>query len=187
MRGFLRTILLCAAALLSVSVIFAADAPTCKMGNHAMAAQDTTVAANAVAKSTYPIDYCLVTGEKLGGMGEPVVKMYDGREVRFCCAGCIKDFEKNKAKYLKKFDTAIIAKEKASYPLTTCVVSGEKLGDMAPPVDYVYHNQLVRFCCSGCIATFEKDPAKYLAKLTVADIAPKDAPATDAPAPTPGK
>ncbi|AKC83063.1 hypothetical protein IMCC26134_10255 [Verrucomicrobia bacterium IMCC26134] len=62
-----------------------------------------------------------------------------------------------------------------SYPLTTCVVSGEALegGNMGGPVDYIHKaegklGRLVRFCCSGCVKNFKKDPAKYLAKLDAA-------------------
>jgi hypothetical protein len=61
------------------------------------------------------------------------------------------------------------ADAQAAYPLTTCVVSGEKLGsaDMGPPIDYIHKesgkpDRLVRFCCKGCIRDFKKDPAKYL-------------------------
>jgi hypothetical protein len=56
----------------------------------------------------------------------------------------------------------------SSYPLDTCVVSGEKLGgEMGAPVDYIYKeagkpDRLVRFCCKMCIPKFKKDPAKYL-------------------------
>lgn len=54
-----------------------------------------------------------------------------------------------------------------AYPLDTCVVSGEKLGEMGPPIDYIYKEAgkpdlLVRFCCKMCIPKFKKDPAKYL-------------------------
>lgn len=59
-----------------------------------------------------------------------------------------------------------------AYPLTTCVVSGDKLenGDMGPPVNYVHKEEgkpdrLVRFCCKSCIRDFKKDPAKYLKKI----------------------
>ena len=52
----------------------------------------------------YPLDSCIVSGEKLGGMGEPIVKVYDGREVRFCCSGCVKKFEADKAGYFAKID-----------------------------------------------------------------------------------
>lgn len=51
------------------------------------------------------------------------------------------------------------------YPLTTCIVSDDKLGEMGKPVSIDYKGQQVSFCCKSCIGTFEKDPAKYLAKL----------------------
>lgn len=122
---------------------------------------------HAQAKSVvYPLDKCIVSGEKLGGMGDPVVKVYDGREVKFCCNGCVSKFEKDKETYFKKIDAEIVTAQKPNYPLTTCVVTGEKLdGGQMQPVDYVYHNQLVRFCCNGCISRFEKDPDKYLSML----------------------
>jgi YHS domain-containing protein len=56
----------------------------------------------AVAAKPYPLTTCLVTGEKLGSMGTPVVKVYDGQEVKFCCKSCVKKFEAAKTKYLKK-------------------------------------------------------------------------------------
>lgn len=52
----------------------------------------------------YPLDSCIVSDEMLGSMGEPIVKVYDGREVRFCCSGCVKRFEADKAGYLAKID-----------------------------------------------------------------------------------
>jgi hypothetical protein len=66
---------------------------------------------------------------------------------------------------------------KAAYPLTTCLVSDEKLeGDMGGPVDYIHKeagkpDRLVRFCCKSCIKDFEKEPAKYLKKLDEAAAA----------------
>lgn len=68
-------------------------------------------------------------------------------------------------------DAEWLAKARAAYPLTTCVVSGDKLGgDMGDAIDHVYKQEgkpdrLVRFCCKDCIADFKKDPAKYLAKI----------------------
>jgi YHS domain-containing protein len=49
--------------------------------------------------------------------------------------------------------------------VSTCPVSGEKLGEMGPPVSIDYQGKKVAFCCDSCIAKFQKDPAKYLAKL----------------------
>ncbi len=65
-----------------------------------------------------------------------------------------------------KDEAAVIAKQLPTYPLNTCVVSGEKLGgDMGKPVDYLYKGRLVRFCCKGCIKDFNAEPEKYLKKI----------------------
>src|SRR3954468_18690921 len=65
-------------------------------------------------KPAYPLATCVVSGEKLGEMGKPVVIKHDGREVRFCCGECQKDFTKDPARYLNKLDEA--AKKPASQP-----------------------------------------------------------------------
>ena len=63
---------------------------------------------------------------------------------------------------------AIVAAQLASYPLDTCPVSEDSLGSMGDPIDYVYEGRLVRFCCDGCIGSFEKDPGRYLALIDAA-------------------
>jgi hypothetical protein len=60
--------------------------------------------------------------------------------------------------------------DKASYPLDTCVVSGDELGSMGEPFDYIHKedgkpDRLVRMCCDGCLKKFKKDPAKYLSRI----------------------
>jgi YHS domain-containing protein len=58
--------------------------------------------------------------------------------------------------------------------LTTCPVSGEKLGgDMGKPYVFVYQGQEVKLCCSGCKKDFDKDPAKYIKKIQDAATAQK--------------
>ena len=54
------------------------------------------------APTPYPLDYCLVSGEKLGEHGDPVVKVHDGQEFKFCCKSCVKDFDKDPAKWHAK-------------------------------------------------------------------------------------
>ena len=54
--------------------------------------------------------------------------------------------------------------------LTTCPVSGEKLGgDMGKPVVFIYKNQEVKLCCKSCKKDFDKDPDKYIVKIRAAD------------------
>jgi YHS domain-containing protein len=49
--------------------------------------------------------------------------------------------------------------------LTTCPVSGDKLGEMGKPYVFVYQGQEVKLCCPDCKTEFDKDPAKYLKKI----------------------
>jgi len=53
--------------------------------------------------------------------------------------------------------------------LTTCPVSGDKLGEMGKPYTFVYQGQEIKLCCSGCKKDFDKTPAKYVAKIRAAD------------------
>ena len=52
-----------------------------------------------------------------------------------------------------------------SYPLKTCLVSGDELGGMGDTVNALYGGRLIRFCCKGCIKSFNKNPDQYLPKL----------------------
>lgn len=54
----------------------------------------------------YPLTTCVVSGEKLGTMGKPFVHQFEGREVQFCCKACLKEFNKDAQKFLKKLDAA---------------------------------------------------------------------------------
>ena len=52
----------------------------------------------------YTLKTCVVSGDKLGEMGDPYVYEYKGREIKFCCKSCVKDFNKEPAKYIKKIE-----------------------------------------------------------------------------------
>src|SRR5690606_10118051 len=69
----------------------------------------------------YPLATCPVSGEKLNAKGDPIVRQIDGREIRFCCEGCVAKFEADKETFLKKIDAEIIAQQKDSYPTEKCI------------------------------------------------------------------
>ena len=122
----------------------------------------------------YIFNTCPISGEELGGMGDPIVKVYDGREVKFCCKMCVPKFEKDLKASFKKLDQQIIDSQLPFYPMTTCLVSDEDLGgngEMGDPINFVYNNRLIRFCCKMCKGDFKKDPEAYIAKLDAAVIA----------------
>lgn len=113
----------------------------------------------------YPLQVCLISGAELGSMGDPVRLEHEDRGILLCCGGCIGRFEANAKDVLKELDRKIIEQQKEAYPLTTCIVSGEKLGSHGTPLDIVFHNRLVRLCCQGCLAEFERAPDPFIKKL----------------------
>lgn len=54
------------------------------------------------ADKPYPLQTCIVSGNKLGSMGKVIVKSHQGEEIKFCCKPCVKKFDANPAKYLAK-------------------------------------------------------------------------------------
>lgn len=61
---------------------------------------------NAVVKP-YPLDYCIVSGDKIGGdMGKPITNNYMGQQIIFCCSDCPPKFKKDPEKYMKKLAEA---------------------------------------------------------------------------------
>lgn len=81
--------------------------------------------APAKKDTTYPLTTCVVSGEKLDAMGKPTVIQYEGREVRFCCADCEKDFRKDPKPFLTKLDEAQ-KKGASTQPATKPAGSGDK-------------------------------------------------------------
>lgn len=114
----------------------------------------------------YPLATCPITGEKLGSMGESIVKLYDGREVRFCCKSCPPKFEKDLPASFAKLDEQIIKDQGSIYPLKTSVVTGKDLpAAPAKPFEFVYGNRLIRLGAESERADFLKDPKRFLADL----------------------
>jgi YHS domain-containing protein len=60
----------------------------------------------------YPLHTCVVDGMKLGSMGDPYVFVYQGQEVKMCCAGCKPKFDKDPDKYMKTIKDAEAAAKK---------------------------------------------------------------------------
>jgi len=117
----------------------------------------------------YILDICPTSGKELGSKGDPIVKVYDGREVKFCSKKCDRKFKKDLEASFEKLDELIAESQLPFYPKTTCVITGNKLAEDPPQI--IYENRLVRFCCVGCIGTFKNDPEQYIAKLDKSVIA----------------
>lgn len=59
-------------------------------------------AADTGVPATYPLKKCPVSDEDLGGMGKPVKVTFEGTDVYLCCKSCLKDFNKEPAKFVAK-------------------------------------------------------------------------------------
>ena len=68
--------------------------------------------AKKVKPKPYPLDTCLVSGEKLDtdAKMKPYVFVHKGQEIKLCCKNCLKDFNKEPEKYIKKLADAKKAK-----------------------------------------------------------------------------
>ena len=96
MKSIIKTTLLLLSPLAFIS---------CNKEN-AEAEADAPASEETAAVKPYPLDICLVSGEKLGSMGEPVSIVHEGQEIKFCCDSCPPKFKKDPAKYLGKLETA---------------------------------------------------------------------------------
>ena len=61
-----------------------------------------TATATDTGVKPYTSDECIVTDNELGSMGDPIIMVHEGQEVKFCCKPCVKKFKRNPAKYLAK-------------------------------------------------------------------------------------
>ena len=52
----------------------------------------------------YTLETCIVSDGKPGEMGKPVVFTYKEQEIKICCKGCRKGFDKDPDKYHKKLE-----------------------------------------------------------------------------------
>ena len=56
----------------------------------------------------YPLKTCVVSDEEIGKDADmkPHVFVHKGQEVKLCCKSCLKDFNKDPEKYMKKIHDA---------------------------------------------------------------------------------
>jgi hypothetical protein len=80
-----------------------ADTQTASHHDMAKNAQARSATSDADA---YPLDVCVVSGEKLGSMGTPVEVEVAGQTVKLCCAACKSQLLAEPAKYLEKLNAA---------------------------------------------------------------------------------
>lgn len=157
----MKNILLTGAALLAAAGLALA---TPQAQDPAPAKPDPAAVVKA-QRPSYPLRACVVSGKKFSREARPVEHVVNGRLVLLCSDECAKKVDASPETYLAKVNEAVIAEQKPGYPMTTCVVSAEALGEMGAPIEMVHGTRLVRLCCKGCRKAFLKEPDKFLAQI----------------------
>jgi YHS domain-containing protein len=163
-------------ALLSTAVLLGGSAQAAKKVKH------------KPAKKPKVSLVCPVTGEKIESVAKAAGKsVVDGKTYYFCCAGCKPEFDKNPAKYIKKTSAVKASDSKASASVKKvsltqparkaeekllCPVTGDTIPSKAKAAgSSVYNGKTYYFCCADCKPAFDKEPEKYLSKLTEKETA----------------
>ena len=119
----------------------------------------------------YPLDTCAVcTNAKLADGAKDIV--LDGFLVRCCSPACAEKATTTKPAVLAKVQAAAIKKQKDSYPVKTCVMTGDDLEPKNLTTALVGY-QLMQLCCEDCIDMLKNEPAKVQAALE--KLRPSDA------------
>jgi len=126
-------------------------------------AEDSAAPVSAASTLSYPLQTCLSCGDGLGS--NSVTLEHAGRFLKFCCVDCVAPYAKSPGTYISNLEEQIKASQRESYPLKTCIISGNDLGSMGEAVEYVSGNTLVKFCCAACIEKFEAGREQMLKKL----------------------
>lgn len=68
----------------------------------------TTTAAKSEKAIPYPLDFCLISGDKFAGSEmTPHEFVYKGQTIKLCCKNCLKDFNKDPKKQMARLATEV--------------------------------------------------------------------------------
>jgi len=144
------------ALVLTVGVAAGAD-------EKAAAAPATPAAPEIKHQTTCPV----MEGEKVN---KSLYVDYEGKRLYVCCKGCIKEVNKEPAKWFKKVEDAGITLDKIQ---VTCPVTNDKI-DKKVFADF--EGKRVYFCCAACLEKFNADAKAIVAKMEADGIVLDKAP-----------
>lgn len=87
------------------------DVDSAKMASIAGQVAETVAAIKIIEEPTaeqlaaakpYPLKTCVMSGEELGSMGDPIVLIVGDQQIKLCCDGCMDDLKADPAKALAK-------------------------------------------------------------------------------------
>ncbi|MFY9344999.1 MAG: hypothetical protein WAT39_21080 [Planctomycetota bacterium] len=133
-------------------------------------------AAIALQLPDYPLDRCPISGRPLGTATKPVDLVLDGHLVRLCGADCRAAADCRRAQIVAGIEAVASARQRSSYPLSTCVSTGLPLRPETT-VEVVHGTTLLRFGSQECLQDLDRSPAAVIREVRAAraKVHPKDA------------
>lgn len=89
---------------LSITILLAAAAFSLNACNSTTTTAPSTTQKSASSTKPYPLSTCIVSDEPLESMGGSITKIHQGQEVKFCCKGCVKEFNASPEEFLSKLN-----------------------------------------------------------------------------------
>ncbi|MDX9912508.1 MAG: hypothetical protein RBS39_11810 [Phycisphaerales bacterium] len=126
------------------------------------AKMDTDIA--DMQRAGYPSDACVIDGTPLPEGDKAVEVILANRLFRLCGEGCKKKLEERPWEAMAALDAAYAAKQRADYPMTTCVVDDVEL-PASGRVEVVAGDTLVEVCGDRCAAELRLHPERYVPKV----------------------
>lgn len=121
---------------------------------------------------TYPLTTCPISGKPLTDDKATDLVLEDTL-VRVCCEDCVEKAKDHATEIVTKIQSAAFAAQKMDYPLDTCVLSKQPLGERAAST--MVGTLLVRTCTTNCASRIAEDLVAVTAKIHAARKAQADA------------
>ena len=94
------------AVVLSTVALFAMNLTGCSESDNPPVSSHATPPHAQTDAKPYPLETCVVSGDKLGSMGDPYEVEIQGQTVKLCCAGCESALREEPARYLSILNAA---------------------------------------------------------------------------------
>jgi hypothetical protein len=124
--------------------------------------------ASARVGDPYALPTCAKCESKFDLAKPQVVRVDDGRELRFCSEKCAEEVKSARRSITESVDRKTADDQRPLYPLKTSVISGKDLPEK--PYEFVYGNRLIRLVDVAEKAEFQKEPKRHLATLDAAAV-----------------
>ena len=109
---------------------------------------------------------CPVMGEASVVDSDTKYADHKGKRYYFCCDMCEPKFEADPGKFINKLTLpGNVSKIEDEAMYAVCPVSGKEVEVTDKTESVVHVGKTYYFCCGGCPAMFEKNPAKHLKNL----------------------